>query len=74
MEYQFPGHGYELIKDQFVMGDFLIVAPQVEKGAKERKVVIPEGWWIGDDGKVFDGPREIVVSTPLDRIPHFVRR
>ena len=56
------------------MGDFLIVAPQVEKGAKERKVVIPEGWWIGDDGKVFDGPREIVVTTPLDRIPHFVRK
>lgn len=74
MEYQFPGHGYELIKDQFVMGDFLIVAPQVEKGAKVRKVIIPAGEWVGDDGETYEGPREIVVSTPLDRIPHFVRK
>ena len=74
MEYQFPGKGYELIKDQFVMGDFLIVAPQVTKDAKVRKVIIPAGEWVGDDGEAYEGPREIVVSTPLDRIPHFVRK
>ena len=56
-----------------MMGDFLVVAPQVEKGAKERKVMIPPGKWLGDDGKIYEGPRVITTPTPLDRIPHFER-
>ena len=73
MEYNFPGQGWETVRDQFMMGDFLVVAPQVEKGAKERKVMIPPGKWLGDDGKIYEGPRVITTPTPLDRIPHFER-
>ena len=73
MEYAFPGMGYAEIKDQFMMGDDLLVAPVVEKDAASRKVVLPPGTWRADDGTVFSGPAEIEVTTPLSRLPHFVR-
>ena len=74
MEYQYPGRGYAAVKDQFVMGDFLLVAPQLVKGAATRTVEIPEGTWTADDGTEIVGPRTVTVKTPLDRLPHFVRK
>lgn len=73
MEYEFPGHGWETVTDQFMMGSDLLVAPQVVKGAKKRPVVIPPGKWVADDGSVVTGPRTIEVQTPLSRLPHFTR-
>ena len=74
MDYMFPGNGYGTIKDQFMMGDFLMVAPQVTKGATARSVAIPPGRWKGDDGSVVTGPTKVVVETPLSRLPHFIRQ
>ena len=73
MEYAFPGNGWECVADQFMLGDGLLVAPQVVKGAKARKVRIPPGNWLGDDGKSVVGPKVLEVSTPLSRLPHFVK-
>ena len=74
LEYEFPNCGYADIKDQFMMGDFLMVAPQVCKGASCRTVVIPPGKWLADDGSLVKGPSRIVVRTPLSRLPHFTRQ
>ena len=73
MDFEVPGRGYELVLDQFMMGDDLLVAPVVEGGVKTRKVVIPEGTWKGDDGRVIVGPTTIEVETPLERLPYFER-
>jgi alpha-glucosidase len=73
LEYCFPGRGYAEVKDQFMMGDDLLVAPVVEKGAESRKVVLPPGRWKADDGRIFDGPSEIEVSSPLARLPYFIQ-
>ena len=73
LEYNFPGHGYETITDQFMMGEKLLVAPQVVKDAVRRKVVIPPGTWTADDGQVYVGPKTVEIATPLARLPHFVR-
>ena len=73
LEYEFPGMGYAGVKDEFMMGDRLLVAPVIEKGAVERKVVIPPGKWRDADGKVFAGPAEVVVPAPLAKLPYFVK-
>ena len=73
LEYCFPGMGYAEIKDEFMMGENLLVAPVVEKGAKSRRVIIPPGRWRGDDGKTVEGPATIEVPTPLERLPYFAR-
>ena len=73
MDYMFPGNGYGRIRDQFVMGDFLMVAPQVKKGAISREVAVPPGIWKSDDGTVVSGPTHVVVETPLTRLPYFER-
>ena len=74
LEYNFPGHGYAAIIDEFMMGTDLLVAPVMEKGATSRKVILPPGDWTADDGKVYTGGTTISVDAPLSRLPHFVRR
>ena len=66
----FPNDGYELVKDQFVLGNTIIVAPVVKKGARSRTVLLPAGDWKADDGKVYKGGKEIMVSVPLARLPY----
>ena len=73
LEYNYPASGYAEVKDEFMMGTDLLVAPQVKKGGTSRRVVIPSGKWRADDGSVVHGPRKIKVSTPLMRIPYFTR-
>ena len=73
LEYVFPGNGYAEIRDAFMMGEDLLVAPVVEKGATSRVVVLPPGTWRADDGQVHEGGRTVTVATPLERLPHFVR-
>ena len=73
LEYCFPGQGYADVKDQFMMGDGLLVAPVVEEGARTRKVVLPRGRWRADDGRIHAGPKTIEIPTPLSRLPHFER-
>ena len=71
MAMAFPNGGYELVKDQFVLGNTIIVAPIVKKGARSRTVLLPAGEWKADDGKVYKGGKEIMVSVPLARLPYF---
>jgi len=72
MEYAYPGRGWEKVDDQFLMGEKLLVAPQVS-GKASRTVVIPPGRWTADDGRVYEGPMTVEIATPLERLPHFER-
>ncbi len=71
MEFAFPNNGYELIKDQFVLGKDIIVAPIVEKGSRTRKVVLPQGEWQAEGGKKYIGGSTIEIAVPLERLPYF---
>lgn len=73
LEYVFPGRGYEGVKDQFLLGDEILVAPVTERGARTTKVVFPPGRWKGDDGSVMVGPSEQPVPAPLERLPWWRR-
>jgi len=73
MALAFPDNGYETIKDQFILGNNILVAPVVEKGVYRRKVVLPKGKWQGDDGKIIKGNKTIEIDVPISRIPFFTK-
>ena len=70
LEYAFPHQGFEEIKDEFMLGDSLLVAPLDKKGNR-RQLVLPPGTWIGDDGKTLNGGATYTLEVPLERIPCF---
>jgi len=74
MEYAYPGTGYELITDQFLLGENILVAPVVVKGATSREIVFPEGMWKGDDGSLVEGPLTCEVKAPLERLPWYQKQ
>ena len=74
MEMAFPGNLYETVKDQFVLGDDIIVAPILEKSARSRKVTLPKGKWVDENGKKFKGGKDAIeINVPLERLPYFKR-
>ena len=73
MEYVFPLSGYEKIKDQFCLGENVLVAPVLKKGKRSRKVELPTGEWTGFDGRIYSGGRSIEIEAGLNTLPYFVR-
>ena len=71
MALAYPDNGYEMIKDQFLLGDDILVAPVVEKGARKRSVIFPEGRWKSDEGEILIGGQTHVIEVPLERLPYF---
>lgn len=71
MEYAYPGCGYERINDQFLLGENILVAPVVEKGARARRVIFPQGAWQDEAGRRYEGPIEAVLEAPLEKLLWF---
>lgn len=73
LEYAYPNQGLYDIKDQFMLGDKLLVAPVLKKGERSRKVVLPSGndWKYIPTGKVYQGGQTIIVDAPLEILPYF---
>jgi alpha-D-xyloside xylohydrolase len=61
------------IKDQFMLGDYLLVAPMFT-GEKSRTVILPQGrWYDFYTGKYVGDGTIITVSPGLGKIPLFVK-
>ncbi|MEC5146436.1 TIM-barrel domain-containing protein [Chitinophaga sp. 212800010-3] len=61
------------IKDQFMLGDYLLVAPMFA-GETKRKVVLPRGKWYDFYTGQYVGNGEVIEITPgLDHIPLYVK-
>lgn len=61
------------IKDQYMAGEYLIVAP-LFAGQKNRKVILPKGnWYDFYTGKLVGNGSIITVEPGLDKIPVFVK-
>lgn len=73
MEYVFPHQGYEEIKDQFMLGDSILVAPVLERRARSRQIQFPQGTWKGDDDSIVEGPAFVEIKAPLERLPWYKR-
>lgn len=59
--------------DTYLLGDSLLVAPVVERGATERTLLVPPGgwidWWTGE----LLAPGETTVAAPLETLPLFLK-
>ena len=59
------------MKDQFILGGRILVAPVVVKGQRSREIIFPEGKWKGDDGSIVNGPVTMKIEVPLERLPWY---
>lgn len=60
------------IKDQYMAGEYLLVAP-LFAGETTRKVVLPQGNWYDFYTGDYVGNEEVITVTPGDRIPVYVK-
>ncbi|MEN9230850.1 MAG: glycoside hydrolase family 31 protein [Thermostichus sp. DG02_5_bins_236] len=73
--YEFPDdpQTYDL-SDQAMLGSWLLAAPVVRPGIRQRAVYLPAGtwfdWWTGQS---YLGPTHILALAPLEQMPLFVR-
>jgi alpha-glucosidase len=74
MEYDFPNRGYAPVHDQFMLGDRILVAPVLEKGARQRSVKLPPGKWLLPSGKTIRGDKTKSFDVALDELLYFVRQ
>jgi alpha-D-xyloside xylohydrolase len=76
MFYEFPEDEpcWEL-KDQYMFGPDILVAPVMEAGAARRQVYLPPPWeWVEEySHKKYAGGSTIMAAAPLDAIPLFLK-
>ena len=73
LEYYYPNQGFENIKDEFLLGEKLLIAPMTKKGYS-REIILPKGKWIADDGTKYKGGKSYIINVPIDRIPYFEKQ
>lgn len=63
------------VDDCYLLGDSLLVAPVLVKGAVGRSVYLPAGadWYDYWTNERYEGGQTIEVTAPLERLPLFVR-
>jgi alpha-D-xyloside xylohydrolase len=67
-----PAAGRE--EQAWMLGDNVLVAPVVTKGARTRRINLPSGCWTyAGDGRDYEGRREVTVPAPLSQLPYFTR-
>ncbi|MGW5781499.1 glycoside hydrolase family 31 protein [Streptomyces sp. NPDC003863] len=61
-------------EDAFLLGDGLLVAPVLTRGADRRAVRLPRGrWYDTTTGRAYEGPGQVLLDAPLSRVPVLAR-
>lgn len=72
-EYPDDEHVYD-IRDEFLFGSELLIAPVHEEEQCRRQVYLPQGkWYDYDYGYEYEGGRSYDIYAPQNRIPVFVK-
>ena len=73
--FEYPQDEHVLnIRDEYLFGSELLVAPVTQERATQRDVYLPEGeWYDWDYGYRYEGGRSYTIHAPQNRIPVFVR-
>ena len=74
MEYEFPNEGFGRTLDQFMLGECVLVAPVIEKGATKREVKLPKGTWSYLGKTDCEGGQTVMVDAPIDVLPYFFKK
>jgi alpha-D-xyloside xylohydrolase len=63
------------VKDSYLYGPDLLIAPVCHQHAQSATVYLPEGacWTHAGTGIVYDGGQSVTVDAPLDTLPVFLR-
>ena len=62
------------VDDAHYLGRAILVAPVVDRGAREKSVALPDGRWVDwRDGALYEGGREVTLAAPLDSMPLLLR-
>lgn len=66
---------FDNVTDEYLWGDDVLVAPVMQRGAKSRKIMLPEGRWYDwfNPTVSYAGGREITMKTPLEKLPLLIR-
>ncbi len=66
---------YDDITDQYLWGRDVMVAPVLEQGAADRRIIFPEGTWVdfNNPSDIYEGGDTIMYPAPLSVLPLFVR-
>ncbi len=64
------------IKDEYLYGDNLLIAPVCREHARERTVYLQRGetWTLCSNGRIYEGGQTVRIDTPLACIPVFMRK
>lgn len=61
-------------QDEFTYGDKILICPVLAAGQKQRNVYLPKGKWYNFwTHELVDGGKEVMVATPLETMPIFVK-
>ena len=60
---------------EFMLGEYMLVANVVEKGAEKRKIYLPGdiSWYDYNTNKLYQGGEKIAVDVTLETIPLFIK-
>lgn len=63
-----------LREEEFGFGDKILVSPVMEPGQQSKIVYLPEGdWYYYFNNQKYKGGQEIMIDTPLDEMPIFIK-
>lgn len=61
-------------QDEFTYGDKILICPVLEPGQTSRRVYLPKGTWYDFWlNEAVEGGKEVVVKTPLETMPIFIK-
>lgn len=74
LEYNDPHRGFKAVKDEYMLGEDILVAPVITKGTFRRSVTFPEGLWKDCDGVIYEGRTTIEFDAPIGKLLWFARK